>query len=331
VLFGGQPLPGIGETAETELVWEWDGERWHTNLPPANPSSANFRAQSRMTYDSFRGVAVFGPTIENWSHWSFWDWDGVKWSIIPVVHFTDPIVTVLHGTSLGGFDFDANRRRGTWFGGIQAATVNHTAFFDGKEWTLLTNSTAPPARRVLPAMAYDSDRRAHVMFGGSLTYGGSGVTNDTWELIAVDVPLINEQPASQYRQAGETATFSVQAVGPGVLGYQWYHRGTPLPGANADTLTIPNIGTADAGEYQVLVSNDCGTRPSRTAILTLDPKLQIFSAANTTTLIWPPAANLVLESAGSATGPWTLVPNATSPFALSAVGPAKFFRLRQVE
>jgi hypothetical protein len=28
-----------------------------------------------MTYDAFRGVVVYGPTIENYSHWAFWDWD----------------------------------------------------------------------------------------------------------------------------------------------------------------------------------------------------------------------------------------------------------------
>jgi hypothetical protein len=329
VLFGGQPVgPG---PSDSELVWEWDGEQWHTNLPPQNPSGANSRSQSRMTYDSFRGVAVFGPTIESYSHWSFWDWDGVKWTNFPVVHFTDPIVTVLHGTSWGGFDFDQNRRRSTWFGGIQSGTVNHTAFFDGKEWTLLTNSTAPPARRVLPAMAYDSDRRAHVMFGGSLVYGAGGGTNDTWELIAVDVPLINSQPASQYRQPGETATVSVQAVGPAPLGYQWYRGNIPLPGENADTLIVPDVSAVDAGEYHVLVSNDCGTRASHSALLTLDPKLQIFSAANTTTLVWSPAPNLVLESAEAVTGPWTLVPNATSPFAIGLAERAKFFRLRQAE
>jgi hypothetical protein len=233
---------------------------------------------------------------------------------------------------LGGFDFDTQRRRSTWFGGLQAGTVNHTAFFDGKEWTLLTNSTAPPARRVFPAMAYDSDRRAHVMFGGSLAYGGNQTaTNDTWELIAVDVPLINEHPASQYRPTNSTATFTVQAVGPGPLAYQWYRGTTPLPGETAATLTIPNLGAADAGEYRVLVSNDCGTRPSHSAILTLDPRLQIFSAANTTTLIWPPTPNLVLESAEAVTGMWTPVFKATSPFTIGLAGQAKFFRLREVE
>src|SRR5688572_9859294 len=127
----------------------------------------------------------------------------------PVVHFTDPIVTVVHGTFLGGFDFDASRRRSTWFGGLQIGTHNKIGFFDGREWTLLTNNTPPPAPRVFPAMAYDSDRHVHVMFGGSPAYGAGGGTNDTWELIAMDLPLINEHPASQYRVAGEAATFSV--------------------------------------------------------------------------------------------------------------------------
>jgi hypothetical protein len=330
VLFGGQPLPGVGETTETELVWEWDGERWHTNLPPANPSSANFRAQSRMTYDSFRGVIVFGPTIENHSHWAFWDWDGVKWSIFPVVHFTDPIVTAFHGTSWGGFDFDKNRRRSTWFGGFQSATHNKTGFFDGKEWTLLTNSMPPPPARVLPAMAYDSDRRAHVMFGGSLTYGGSSATNDTWELIAMDLPLINEQPASQYQVAGASATFNASAVAPTFLAYQWHHNGTPISGATASTFTIPNVQPADAGEYSVLVSSACGATRSRPALLTLNPSLQIFTSANTALLIWKPDPSVVLESADAVTGPWTTINQPPNPFTIGG-GPAKFFRHRLTE
>jgi len=181
-------------------------------------------------------------------------------------------------------------------------------------------------------MAYDSDRRANVMFGGSLTYGTTlGATNDTWELSAVDVPLINEHPASQFRQAGDTATFGVQAIGPSPLAYQWYHNGTLLPGEHSDTITITNVSADDVGPYHVLVSNDCGTRSSRTAILTLDPRLQIFSSANTITLIWSPEPNLVLESADLVTGPWAAIPNAPNPFVVGAFESTRFFRLRPVE
>jgi hypothetical protein len=170
-----------------------------------------------------------------------------------------------------------------------------------------------------------------VMFGGSLvTSGIEGATNDTWELIAVDVPLINEQPASQYRPAGESATFSVKAVGPGQLAYQWYRGNTPLPGANADTLTIAGLRAQDAGNYYVLVANECGVTSSRSAILTLDPKLQIFSGGNTSTLIWPPDVKVVLEVADSPNGPWSVVPNPPNPFNIGLFGPGKFFRLRPV-
>lgn len=336
VLFGGQsfpgqPFPGSGETDSNGMVWEWDGERWHNIQPPLNPSAANYRAQSRMTYDSFRGVVVFGPTTESYSHWAFWDWDGVKWTNFPVVHFTDPIVTVLHGTSLGGFDFDSNRRRATWFGGVQVGTVNHTAFFDGKDWTLLTNSAVYPATRALPAMAYDSDRGTHVLFGGSLTYGGApGATNDTWELIALDVPLINEQPASQYRVAGETATFTVSAVSPSFLTYQWSRNNVPIPGATASTFTIANVKPADAGEYSVVVSNSCGEKRSHPAILTLNSNLQIFSSAGAIRLIWKPDPTLVLEAADIVTGPWFPVSVPPNPTRVGG-GSEKYFRRRPVE
>lgn len=180
-------------------------------------------------------------------------------------------------------------------------------------------------------MAYDSDRHVMVMFGGNRDNSDRGATNDTWELIALDLPLINEHPASQYRLAGETATFSVSAVAPTFLSYQWYRGSTPIPGATGSTFVIANVQPADADEYSVRVSNACGEKRSRSAILTLDPKLHIFTAENTTTLIWPAAANVVLESAEIVIGPWSVVPNASSPFAISTFGPAKFFRLREVE
>lgn len=170
--------------------------------------------------------------------------------------------------------------------------------------------------------------------GGSLAYGGAtGATNDTWELISVDGPLINEQPASQYRTPSETAIFGVTAVGPGTLTYRWYRESgngprTALPQAG-EYLTIQPVRSQDASTYSVAVSNECGTTWSHSAILTLDPKLQIFSAANTTTLVWSPEPKLVLEIADEVQGPWAIVPNPPNPFNIAAFGPGKFFRLRR--
>jgi hypothetical protein len=284
-----------------------------------------------MTYDSFRGVIVFGPSFENYSYWSFWDWDGVKWNDpAPILETADPVLSVLNGTVLGGFAFDANRRRSVWFGGGFLGTAqDKTVLFDGKTWTPLTSSTTPPPR-LETAMAYDSDRRVSVMFGGNVNSGfNGGHTNDTWELTTVDVPVINEQPASQYRPVGDTAVFSVNAVGYGTLGYQWYFGNTPIDGAREEMLTIPNVRHQDAGRYSVLVSNECGATWSRSAMLTLSPNLQIFSEANSTALVWPPEAKVVLEVADSVHGPWSIVPNPPTPFNIETFGPGKFFRLRR--
>ncbi len=326
VLFGGQSYgPG---NPDTELVWEWDGDRWHTNAPATGPSGPNARTQGRMAYDSFRGVTVFGPTSESYSLWSFWDWDGVKWTNFPVLHFSDPIVTALHGTVSGGFAFDMNRRRSVWFGGAQGGPVNHSAFYDGRNWTLLPNGTAP-AKRTLTALAYDSARRVTVLFGGSLTASGSfAATNDTWELAAVDVPVIHEQPMTQIGAAGQTTTFRVHATGRGRLSYQWFFEGSAMAGANGETLTIASVNTNDAGAYHVVVSSDCGTVTSRIAHLSLLQELQLLYSTGIPTLLWPAEANTILETAEHVTGPWTTLQDPPNPFVLNPTHQARFYRTR---
>jgi hypothetical protein len=190
-----------------------------------------------------------------------------------------------------------------------------------------------PTGRARHAMSFDSARNAAVLMGG--LYGAGTVGNETWELLDVDLPLINEQPSSQYRAPGDTAVFSISAVGPFGTGlsYDWFYGAVPLndggriSGAHSATMSIANVSASDAGQYQVRISNDCGTIYSVPAVLTTNPGLQIFSSANAVTLTWS-AANVVLQQADSLAGPWTVVAGATSPFDVAAaVGPAKFFRL----
>jgi hypothetical protein len=50
-------------------------------------------------------------------------------------------------------------------------------------------------------------------------------------------------------------------------------------------------------------------------------------ARSSATLVWG-ADNVVLQVALSPTGPWTGVPGATSPFAISVFPPGEFFRLK---
>jgi hypothetical protein len=106
--------------------------------------------------------------------------------------------------------------------------------------------------------------------------------NATSSIVSLTVadPAINVQPAAnQTDLLGSTAFFTVKAGGTPAVTYQWY-QGTPSPGANtplsnggriagatSPTLTIANLGLADANTYFVVVNNGLGTVTSTVATL----------------------------------------------------------------
>lgn len=198
-------------------------------------------------------------------------------------------------------------------------------------------SPSTPTGRYYLGMAFDSARRAATVMGGY--YGGAGLNplngSDTWELMYLDSPLINEQPASQYRAPGDTAVFTVNAVAPygSTLSYDWYYGNTTLSnggrisGAHSATLQIANVSAADEGQYHARISAPCGTISTVPAILTTNAKLQIFGLSqNSGQLLWS-VSGLVLQQADSLAGPWITVAGAASPYNLIFEGPTRFFRL----
>lgn len=81
-------------------------------------------------------------------------------------------------------------------------------------------------------------------------------------------PVIVASPGSGSAHIGGTFTFSVTAAGIGSLSYQWRRDGVEIAGANDRTLVIGSVSWADEGDYDVLVTDDCGTTPSAAAHLT---------------------------------------------------------------
>ena len=82
---------------------------------------------------------------------------------------------------------------------------------------------------------------------------------------------IVSDPASQTVLTNAPANFSVVAQGPGPISYQWQHEGTNLPGATSATLSILKAGVAEAGTYNVVVTNASRQRLSAPALLALVP------------------------------------------------------------
>lgn len=92
-------------------------------------------------------------------------------------------------------------------------------------------------------------------------------------------PTIVTEPTSQSATVGDSVSFAVVANGTAPLRYQWRKAGNEIEGATAAALTLTEISSADAGDYDVLVSNDFGSTPSALATLTVSRATATVSLA----------------------------------------------------
>jgi hypothetical protein len=82
-------------------------------------------------------------------------------------------------------------------------------------------------------------------------------------------PSISVQPVGVTTVAGSSPVFSVTASGTATLAYQWRLAAGNISGANASTLTLPNVRASQAGNYTVVITNSSGVITSSVAILTV--------------------------------------------------------------
>ena len=82
-------------------------------------------------------------------------------------------------------------------------------------------------------------------------------------------PSILAQPTNATVSVGGTATFSISALGPPPLEFQWRKNGANIAGAINSTFTITNVQFDDGATYTVLVASPGGTLVSDPAQLTV--------------------------------------------------------------
>jgi len=147
---------------------------------------------------------------------------------------------------------------------------NYIAHWNGTAWaTMGTGMTA--AVYALAALP-----NGDVAAGGVFT-GAGGIASAYFARYTFGSPPpdISKQPPSPLTicPAG-TATFSITAAGNGPLTYQWRRDTTPLSnepdhitGSATATLMISNALPTDAGAYDCVVSDDCGSVTSTAGTL----------------------------------------------------------------
>ena len=135
-----------------------------------------------------------------------------------------------------------------------------------------------------------------------VTNACGSVTSSAATLTVNTAPVITGNPDSQAVCEGGSATFSVTAAGAGPISYQWRKNGSNIPGATNSTYVISAVATGDAGSYDCLVTNNCGSATSDAAILTV----------TTPPVITDDPDNRVLCEGGSVT--FTVSAGGTGPF-----------------
>ena len=98
---------------------------------------------------------------------------------------------------------------------------------------------------------------------------GVAVSSNALLSITPSPPVITRQPSDQTAVVGETALFTVTAIGTTPFSYQWRFNGTNLEAATNATLALANVQLAQAGIYAVVVTNIHGSVASSNATLTV--------------------------------------------------------------
>jgi len=132
-------------------------------------------------------------------------------------------------------------------------------------------------------------------------------------------PLITEQPLGVRVAVGMPYSLRVTATGTAPLSYQWRRDGLPLPQMVSNLVQVLQAQLADAGNYQVVVTNSLGSATSQVArvvvgypltvttngvgTVQVDPAFEIFEAGQTVQLTAVPApGRTFLGWSGDASG-----------------------------
>jgi len=111
-------------------------------------------------------------------------------------------------------------------------------------------------------------------FAATGVVGGLGTLIDNAVMIADSAAGIITQPAAVSTCSDGPVSFTVAAAGAGPLGYQWRLDGNPLntianSSAATATLVIASPSPAQAGGYDCVVTNACGSATSAVAVLSI--------------------------------------------------------------
>jgi hypothetical protein len=162
---------GVGEWPITppNQTWAWDGSTWNQIPTPADPNTGTGGSpDGTLAYDSTTAQTLYVGASGTWVL------EAGGWRRIS------------GGGTSNGSDYHSGSKfavtddpaRGVL---VEVGVSGDTWTWDGNAWTAQNPSVAPPPRSG-EALAYDASHQQVVLFGGSVSSPGSGLSglSDTW-------------------------------------------------------------------------------------------------------------------------------------------------------
>ena len=145
----------------------------------------------------------------------------------------------------------------------------------GKTWTITISEVAPNGYVNIVPVGGSTTKSYSAL---APTVGGFSFGNK--QVVVCTAPSITSQPSGATKNAGQSVTFSVSAGGTTPLTYQWRKNGADISGETDSICTISSVASNDAGTYDVVVSNSCGSLTSSGAILALNKGTPVITWTN---------------------------------------------------
>jgi hypothetical protein len=167
-----------------------------------------------------------------------------------------------------------------YLNGTEVGRIRLPAAPAGIAWSTLANNPigeGTPDYLELPSTSLVSGAN---LLAVEIHQSSSASSDVAWAMklvatIPPQAPAITTQPLSQTNAVGDSVSFSVVASGIAPLSYQWLFNGTNVVvGATTPILTLSSIGSSNAGNYSVFITNSFGQLTSSSASLTVLPSVR---------------------------------------------------------
>ncbi len=263
-LVAGGSFSSTGDGAMAKSVARWNGTLWQ--------SVGNQLSGTSTSLANCNGLLIAGGTISSFSpvqissmaRWNGTRWDDMGSGIVQV----NSLAVYNHQLVVGG-QFNQ-------LGSLHAAGI---ARWDGESWKTIGAglSVSPISPGIPPIVNALVVRGGELIAAGSFLSFGSTISPNVATLESPATPLeFLQQPSSRILIQGDWTSFSALASESVSVTYRWrrnrsnlYDDPGHIAGTNTTTLWVFSAIPSDAGLYDCVVSNDCGSATSSAAQLTV--------------------------------------------------------------